>query len=194
MKQLTFLVLVIAFFSSAPARAADDWSALFAKAKPLPGNELPASLAGKVVVVNVWATWCHPCIEEFPLLNGLVEKYRERNVVFVAVTAENASKFTALLAAKPFRYLQLSSGQKVIEGVVERSVKAGFEARTNTRPLHVVLGTDGSVRFFETGFSTHIDEVLAQQIDLALGLGSESVARVAATPPRRSNSVSFFDR
>ena len=35
-------------------------------------------LAGKVVVVNFWATWCHPCQKEIPDLSKLYEKYKAR--------------------------------------------------------------------------------------------------------------------
>src|SRR6185295_7105216 len=35
----------------------------------------PESLAGKVVVVNFWATWCHPCQKEIPDLSKAYEKY-----------------------------------------------------------------------------------------------------------------------
>src|SRR5689334_6640301 len=40
-----------------------------------------ADLAGKVVVVNFWATWCHPCQQEIPDLSKLYEKYKSQGVV-----------------------------------------------------------------------------------------------------------------
>ena len=48
----------------------------------------PDSLKGKVVVVNFWATWCHPCQEEIPSLSRVYAKYKDRGVVFLGIMAD----------------------------------------------------------------------------------------------------------
>src|SRR5580698_8627266 len=40
----------------------------------------PASLTGKVVIVNFWSTWCHPCEQEIPDLSKVYEKYKDQGV------------------------------------------------------------------------------------------------------------------
>jgi thiol-disulfide isomerase/thioredoxin len=49
-----------------------------------------ADFRGKVVLVNVWATWCAPCIEEMPTLGALQEAYAGRDFEFVAISIDRA--------------------------------------------------------------------------------------------------------
>src|SRR5574341_816894 len=44
-----------------------------------------SALRGKVVLVNFWATWCPPCREEMPALEGLWQKLRGERFVVLAV-------------------------------------------------------------------------------------------------------------
>ena len=46
-------------------------------------------LAGKVVVVNFWATWCKPCLKEIPDLSRVYEKYKDQGVVIIGVLTDN---------------------------------------------------------------------------------------------------------
>jgi cytochrome c biogenesis protein CcmG/thiol:disulfide interchange protein DsbE len=48
-----------------------------------------ASLRGKAVVLNFWASWCAPCREETPLLQAGWERWREKGVVFVGVNVKD---------------------------------------------------------------------------------------------------------
>jgi cytochrome c biogenesis protein CcmG, thiol:disulfide interchange protein DsbE len=48
-----------------------------------------ASLRGKAVVVNFWASWCKPCEEEAPLLERAWRRYRARGLVVVGVDAQD---------------------------------------------------------------------------------------------------------
>jgi thiol:disulfide interchange protein len=43
---------------------------------------------GKVVVLNIWATWCPPCRREMPELNRIADAWRGRDVVVLAVSDE----------------------------------------------------------------------------------------------------------
>ncbi len=63
------------------------------------------SLKGKIIVFNFWATSCGPCILEIPALNKLVEKYKEKNVVFIApIIFANSESVKQFLLKTPFNY------------------------------------------------------------------------------------------
>ena len=64
-----------------------------------------ASLKGKVVVVNFWATWCPPCREELPYLISTVKEFEPRGVVLVAINRDDRPEqrdvVTAYLSSLP---------------------------------------------------------------------------------------------
>ena len=45
---------------------------------------------GKVVVLNFWATWCGPCLDEMPMLVEMEKEYGSRGVVFVGASLDDA--------------------------------------------------------------------------------------------------------
>jgi len=47
---------------------------------------------GKVLVLNFWATWCQPCLEEFPALNQFSAKVKDQGVIVVGVSADRNDK------------------------------------------------------------------------------------------------------
>lgn len=47
-----------------------------------------ASLSGKVVLLNFWATWCVPCRTEMPGMERLWQRYRDRGLAIVAVSVD----------------------------------------------------------------------------------------------------------
>lgn len=51
----------------------------------------PEALAGKVVVVNVWATWCRPCAAEIPDLIKVQKRYADKNVVLLGLLNDNVA-------------------------------------------------------------------------------------------------------
>lgn len=56
------------------------------------------SFGGKVLVLNFWATWCAPCVEEIPTLNEMQKNFAKSGVVVLAVSVDkNQQKYRAFL-------------------------------------------------------------------------------------------------
>jgi thiol-disulfide isomerase/thioredoxin len=58
--------------------------------KPADFGKFRDSAKGKVLVINFWATWCGPCVAEFPELVALDAKYRDKGMKLVGITADEA--------------------------------------------------------------------------------------------------------
>lgn len=100
-------------------------------------------------VVHVWATWCDPCVEEFP---GLVKAWRElspRGVQFQFVSADFAAQkdaVVAFLAQQGFNHLSYRKAEE------DQAFIDALDPRwTGTLPATMVFDWEGKPRFFHEG-------------------------------------------
>ncbi|NBX66209.1 MAG: TlpA family protein disulfide reductase [Proteobacteria bacterium] len=56
------------------------------------------SLKGKWTILNLWATWCTPCVAELPSLQQLADEYADKDLRIVAVSVDNAETVDELKA------------------------------------------------------------------------------------------------
>ena len=74
-----------------------------------------SALRGKTLVVNFWATWCPPCIEEIPLFNEMQNRWKGKGVVFVGIATDQADKVRSFIIKSPVNYPMLIGGQPGFE-------------------------------------------------------------------------------
>jgi len=107
------------------------------------GGEFTLSdCAGKVVVINFWATWCTPCCEELPYFRQISEKYPE-DVVVVAVHSH-------LVTDDVQAYLDQYDYPMIFAQDADGSVIQAFNGSTML-PMTVIVGRDGVITYNQVG-------------------------------------------
>lgn len=66
---------------------------------------------GKVVFVNVWATWCGPCVAEMPGIQALYDSSAREGVAFVLVSEENASTVRKFVEEEKYSFPVFTTGE-----------------------------------------------------------------------------------
>jgi thiol-disulfide isomerase/thioredoxin len=108
---------------------------------------------GQVVLVNVWATWCAPCREEFPDLMRLSRTYRARGLELVLVSADFddqlpvARRFLADHGVDFPTYLKTGDDMKFIDAFSPRW--------SGAIPATFIYDGRGRMRYFHEGRATY---------------------------------------
>ncbi|HEY4582569.1 MAG TPA: TlpA disulfide reductase family protein, partial [Lysobacter sp.] len=115
----------------------------------LPAIELPtpqgerrtlADLAGgRPLLVNFWASWCRPCLEEMPALDAFARREGANGVQVVGIALDDSQAVLAFLKARPVGYAVLMD----TPGPADSSVRLG-NAR-GVLPYSVLVAADGRI-------------------------------------------------
>jgi DsbE subfamily thiol:disulfide oxidoreductase len=125
--------------------------ALDGKAAPL----AVASLRGKVVLLNFWASWCGPCRKEMPILEQISRQYGKRGVVVVGVNVE-PDRGAALewLKETPVGFPVLSDADSRVSAAYH------VEGMPNT----VILDRKGTVRYVHRSYVPGTEDEYLDQV------------------------------
>ncbi|MFZ4498755.1 MAG: TlpA disulfide reductase family protein [Burkholderiales bacterium] len=116
-----------------------------------------ARYRGKVVVVNFWASWCAPCIEEMPGFVRLQEKYRDRGLVFVGVAIDDPDAVGPFMQRLGINYPVLTA-----EAAGYELLKAAGDEK-GVMPYTLLIDRTGAVSQTRAGIyrESELDQALA---------------------------------
>jgi peroxiredoxin len=101
-----------------------------------------ADYRGKVVLVNFWATWCEPCLEEMPSMNKLRASLAGHPFEVLAVNlGESEARIRRFMEQVPLEFPVL----------LDRDTAAAKAWQARLLPASFVLGPDGSIRYSVRG-------------------------------------------
>ena len=114
-----------------------EWSLLDKDGNPFNFS----SVQGKVVFLNLWATWCPPCVGEMPGIQDLYDKFRDDpGVAFVLVSNESPEKIRRFVERKGYDFPVYSSVSPTPPAFA-----------TNSIPTSYVLAKNGNIVVKEVG-------------------------------------------
>jgi cytochrome c biogenesis protein CcmG, thiol:disulfide interchange protein DsbE len=96
-----------------------------------------AQARGKVVVINIWATWCPPCRKEMPALDAVYRKYHDRGLDIVGLSADHLRRLSEVKKVmQSFSYPAAMLADAQVNGF----------GQPGEIPESFVIGTHGIVR------------------------------------------------
>lgn len=159
-KAVLSLVILLAACVTAPTPLAVG-QGIDVKLPLIDGGEFSfASTAGKVVLVDVWASWCGPCVESMPFYADLENASMERGFTFVGINIDEDERAArAFLDAESLHLTTLRDpGAKVI---------APRYAVTRM-PTAFLVGRDGRIRYVHEGIRADHQEVIRREVETLL--------------------------
>ena len=106
---------------------------------------------GKPLLINFWATWCPPCIEEMPLINDFFKKNSGNGWQVLGLAVDNADSVRAFLQKIPLSYPVAMAGANGSELAGQLGNPSG------ALPYSVLIGSDGSILQRRLGKLSHAD-------------------------------------
>lgn len=119
--------------------------------KPGGGSVVMKSLAGKPLLLNFWATWCPPCVEELPMLNAFYREHVAKGWQVLGLAIDQPSAVRKFLARIP---LEFPVG---LAGLGGTDLGRALGNLTGGLPFTVVLGGEGRVLHRKMGQVTPQD-------------------------------------
>jgi len=151
-------VTIVSLLAALGAVSCTDAQSAQGESHPLLGNPAPAfaldsvngkgkvstgALAGKVVILDFWATWCEPCKKSFPHLQDLNTKYKASGLVIVGMSEDDDKSGIAGFG---------SSFGADFPLVWDNNKAVGAKWEPGSMPATFIIDRKGLVRFLHRGY------------------------------------------
>jgi len=126
----------------------------------LDGNNVALDdFEGKVVVLDLWATWCPPCRQEIPFLVSLYEEFKDQGLVVVGIGLDQGGAG----ALRPF-----VEANRVVYPILvgDRSIQAAYGV--TGIPTTFIIGRDGRIAAKQVGYHPSMAEGMRAEIEKLL--------------------------
>ena len=115
--------------------------------------------AGKVVILDFWASWCIPCLRSFPWLNSMHEKYSDDGLVIIAINLDNdVAAAQQFLVEHPPKFLIVYDEEKQLARKYD----------VQAMPSSYLIGRDGTIQSHRLGFKVKRQDEYEAEIVEAL--------------------------
>ncbi|MEI8028596.1 MAG: TlpA disulfide reductase family protein [Comamonadaceae bacterium] len=115
------------------------------------GSMRMATLRGKPLVLNFWATWCPPCIEELPLISSFYQQESAKGWQVLGFAVDQLEPVKRFLARTPVTFPVVMAGMSGVE------LSRSLGNLSGALPFTVVLGSNGQVSYRKMGKVTTDD-------------------------------------
>lgn len=138
---------------SPEAALASLWASVF---KDLEGRAVNLSaFKGRPLVVNFWASWCGPCLEEMPDFQRASQTVEGKRAQFVGIGIDSAEKMKPFAGKMGISYLLLEGGAQGLDLVRTAGNSAG------ALPFTLILDRSGAVALRKLGKMTYAELIAA---------------------------------
>jgi thiol-disulfide isomerase/thioredoxin len=173
------LSVAIAYTFYQGSRPTPPKSASTSNSSALPENVMQASInlldgqktkladySGKVLIVDLWATWCGPCKQEIPHLVEIAKEYKDKGVEVIGLTNENPET-----DAEWVKQFSEAFNINYPIGWADDEMQAGLTRGRNSIPQTFIIGRDGKIVKHFVGFSPRLIPQMKAAIEEAASAG-----------------------